>query len=260
MNGIELDRDELATVVMLLSAERVFGLAEVLPATVEERGAVFTAGLTRLRARGLVTGEAGKAIPDTGLMRLGSVVVDPRLVIVAEPADGGAAALHYADDSGYVSLEGDAVSGYRLGWVPDTGLLARRVLRFVGIDPQAAPTADGFVLTDAALNGATELVRAAEAGGVEALLAASGLAPDVAATLGGALRGGLGGQVMVIRLDAGRAEAARRAWVLATDPTTGWVGWRRSAEDERIFFEALSADRLGQAIELFAQTLAPARA
>ncbi len=261
MNGLELDRDEFATVLMLLSATRVFGLAEVLPADPAARERAFAAGIDRLRARGLITGRApDQAIPDTGLMRLASVVVDPRLVIVAERAASSDAALHFADDDGYVSLEGDAVSGFRLGWVEDTTLLARRVLRFIGGEPGQVSRAEPFALTETAFSGAREMTRAAGPAAAESTLRDAGLAPELARAVAVVLTPETGGHVLAIRLNAGQAEAARRAWVLSAGGSEGWLGWRPSADATRLRFEPLDAAHLAEVLDRFAQDLAPARA
>ncbi len=260
MNGIELDRDEFAAVVLLLSATRVFGLAEVVPADPAAREAAFSSGLAKLRARGLVTGDAPRqAIPDTGLMRLASIVVDPRLVIVAERAVGGGAALHFADDVGYVSLEGDAGAGYRLGWVDDTLLLARRDLRFLGVDPDVASGAEGLAVAETVFSGARELARNGGAEASTAALRAAGVGEEAAARLAGALAVEAGGSVLVIRLNAGQAEAARRTWVLPGDAHGGWVAWRPTADDSALHFDPLTAAQLADILERFAQYLAPAR-
>ncbi len=261
MNGIELDQSEMTAVMLLLSASRVFGIADVVPAEPAARDEAFVAGLTRLRARGLVTGKAPEqAIPDTGLMRLVSVVVDPRLVVVAERATGGDASLHFADDRGYVSLEGNATSGYRLGWVDDTALLARRVLRFLEIEPTVVATGSVFSLPEAAFSGARELARAADQAAAEAALIDAGLQPAQSAAAAAALTPAAGGHVLIIRLNAGRAEAARRAWVLAAQGGVGWVGWRPVPDDSQLRFEPLSAIQLAQVIDRFAELLSPVRA
>ncbi len=259
MNGIELDRDEFATIVLLLSASRVFGLAEVVPADPTAREAAFNSGLAKLRARGLVTGDAPRqAIPDTGLMRLASIVVDPRLVIVAERTTGGGAALHFADDMGYVSLEGDAASGYRLGWLDGTPLLARRDLRFLGVDPNITAHVEGLAVAETAFSGARELARNGGAQVSASALRTAGVSEAAALLLAGALAAEAGGSVLVIRLNAGQAEAARRAWVLPVGAQGGWIAWRPMADDTTLRFEPLTADRLAEILERFAQYLAPA--
>lgn len=261
MNGLELDRDEFATALMLLSATRVFGLVEIVPADPATRERVFAAGIDKLRARGLVTGRAPEqAIPDTGLMRLASVVVDPRLVIVAERAASGDAALHFADDDGYVSLEGDAVTGFRLGWVEDTALLARRVMRFIGGEPGQVSQAEAFALTETAFSGAREMARAAGAAAAESALRDAGLAPELSRAVAVVLAPETGGHVLVIRLNAGQAEAARRAWVLSAGGSEGWLGWRPSVDEIRLRFEPLDAAHLAEVLDRFAQDLAPTRA
>lgn len=260
MNGIELDRDEFATVVLLLSATRVFGLAEVVPADPTAREAALVSGLAKLRARGLVTGDAPRqAIPDTGLMRLASIIVDPRLVIVTERAVGGDAALHFADDVGYVSLEGNATSGYRLGWVDDTTLLARRGLRFLDVDPDVMAQVEGLAVAETVFSGARELARNGGAEASAAALRAAGVSDEAATLLAGALATEAGGSVLVIRLNAGQAEAARRAWVLPVDARGGWIAWRPAADDSALRFDPLTAAQLAGILERFAQYLAPAR-
>lgn len=259
MNGIELDRDEFATVVLLLSATRVFGLAEVVPADPTAREAALVSGLAKLRARGLVTGDAPRQAPDTGLMRLASIVVDPRLVIVTERAVGGDAALHFADDVGYVSLEGNATTGYRLGWVDDTTLLARRGLRFLDVDPDVVAQVEGLAVAETVFSGARELARNGGAEASAAALRVAGVSDEAAAVLADALAKEAGGSVLVIRLNAGQAEAARRAWVLPVDARGGWIAWRPAADDSALRFDLLTAAQLAGILERFAQYLAPAR-
>lgn len=259
MNGIELDRDELAALVQLLSANRVFGAADVLPAEPAAREAAFVAGLEKLHARGYIEGQTpGQVVPDTGLLRLVSVLIDPRVVIVAERA-GGDAALHYADDDGFVSLEGDAVSGYRIGWVEASDLLARRVLRFLEIDPDSESGSSAIRLPEAAFFSAREVVRSADPAAIAGALVAGGVARPMAAEIAPTMQAG--GHVLVIRLNGGQAEAARRAWVLASRPaTSGWIGWRESVEDADLRLEPLSAGRLADVLTRFVEYLSPARA
>ncbi len=262
MNGIELDRDELAALILLLSASRIFGVADVVPAEPSAREAVFATGLEKLLVRGLVNHPAaGKAVPDTGLLRLVSVIVDPRVVIVTERASGGDAAMHYADDDGYVSFEGDAVQGYRVGWVDDTDMLARRVLRFLEIDPDIRSEGAPQSLSETGFSGARELARSTDAAAARAVLVDSGVAQNAAAEIAPTLLPDSGGHVLVIRLNAGRAEAARRAWVLATPRASiGWIGWRASAEDPNVRLEPLSTPQLAGVLDQFIQYLSPARA
>ena len=83
---------------------------------------------------------------------------------------------------------------------------------------------------------------------------------DEAATLlAGALATEAGGSVLVIRLNAGQAEAARRAWVLPVDARGGWIAWRPAADDSALRFDPLTAAQLAGILERFAQYLAPAR-
>lgn len=260
MNGIELDRDELAALVQLLSANRVFGVADVLPAEPAAREAAFVTGLEKLRARGYVKGQTpGQVVPDTGLLRLVSVLVDPRVVIVAERAGSVDAALHYADDDGFVSLEGDGASGYRIGWVETTDLLARRVLRFLEIDPDTRSGSVAVRLPEAAFSSAREVARSADLAAIEEALVAGGVARPKAAEVAPTMQAG--GHVLAIRLNRGQAEAARRAWVLASRPAlSGWVGWRESVEDADLRLEPLSAERLADVLSRFVEYLSPARA
>ncbi len=260
MNGIELDRDELAALAQLLSASRVFGVADVVPAEAAAREAAFVAGLEKLRARGYVKGQApGQVVPDTGLLRLVSVLVDPRVVIVAERAAGGDAALHYADDDGFVSLEGDAASGYRIGWVDDADLLARRVLRFLEIEPGIESQGAVARLPEAAFSSAREVARSADLAAVEGALVAGGVVRSMAAEVAPTIPAG--GHVLVIRLSAGQADAARRAWVLGSRSTaSGWIGWRESVEATDLRLEPLSARRLAEVLTRFVEYLSPAPA
>lgn len=260
MNGIELDRDELAALVQLLSAGRVFGVADVVPAEPAAREAAFVAGLEKLSARGYVKGQTPSPVaPDTGLLRLVSVLVDPRVVIVAERAAGGDAALHYADDDGFVSLEGDAASGYRIGWVDDADLLARRVLRFLEIEPDIESQGTIVKLPEAAFSSARAVARSADSPAIEGALMAGGVTRSTAAEVAPTLLAG--GHVLVIRLNAGQAEAARRAWVLTSlSATSGWIGWRESVEDTDLRLEPLNARRLADVLMRFVAYLSPARA
>lgn len=260
MNGIELDRDELAALVLLLSASRVFGVADVVPADPAAREAAFAAGLEKLRARGYVKSqEPGQVAPDTGLLRLVSVLVDPRVVIVAERASGGDAALHFADDDGFVSLEGDAASGYRIGWVDDADLLARRVLRFFEIEPGIESHGAVVKMPEAAFSSAREVARSADLAAVEGALVAGGVLRPTAAEVAPMIQ--TGGHVLVIRLNSGQAEAARRAWVLGSrSATSGWIGWRESVEDTDLRLDPLSARRLAEVLTHFVEFLSPAPA
>jgi len=266
MNGIELDRDELRSLLTLLSASNVFGLPKISPAS-QKDGQAFRAGIEKLRSRGLVKGNAPKqAIPDTTLMRLVSVIADPRVVLVAEHnlRTDESAALHYAgDDEEYVTLEGGAASGYRVGLAKGSTLVARRVLRFLGLEPDMKPKSPDFSVPEEVLEKAKELASTKKVAAAASSLQAAGLtdalAPRVAAALG-SLPGGL---LLAIRLRGEKPDAGRRAWIVSpkvtsSEATEGWLGHRKSSDDPQVYFTALNAADLAAVIEELVEFLSPA--
>lgn len=258
MAGILLTRHELATLFILLSARQVIGVDPdaLFPEDSDKLQAQFVSGLDSLRAKGLVTGEPAQAIPDHGLMELVSTITDPDFVVLAnrEEAVGVASAVHYLGSGDIASLEwSQAGDAYRVGWVADDEMLARRVLVFL----RAAQPADGgtsftideadFIRArDAARRGAEDVARAA-------------LPVALADTLGRAFAGNQGGELIVARPNAGQIEAGRRAWVLS-GPAGAWIGYRLASDSATMHFEPLSVGSVQETIRLFVDFLKPVTA
>lgn len=220
-NGLALDRQEFNALLTLLSARSVYGVASL---SVQPQNAA--GGLKKLTARGLLQGAAADQ-----LLRLMSVLVSPRFVVVAE-ATTGATALHYLDDSTCVSLEG-GLAGFRLGLVPDLGLLARRLLRAVGFDPTLTSTPfPSFTVSEAVptLGGAPEALR-----------------NELAQALGDA-SSKIGGQVLVLR---GSGERGRRAKLVGRSGGQGFLLHRPVASQPQLLVEPLSATRVEAVLGTF---------
>lgn len=222
--GLALDRTEFCALLSLLSARSVYGIDNLDP-----QASTASAGLKKLGARKLLSGEKADR-----MLRLMSVVVAPRFIVVAEAATG-AASLHYLDPPVCVSLEG-GLTGFRVGLVGSIDLLARRVLRFEGFDP-ALPAAAGepFTVEEAAVSKRPLAVPPPEvpAAFTEAL---SVQAPTA------------GGQLLVLR---GTADLARKARLLARPGGAGYLLHRPDATQPRLRVEALCATSMSTVISGF---------
>jgi hypothetical protein len=263
MSGILLTANELATLLTLLSARQVIGVdsERLFPEESAELERLFQNGLTTLRLKGYVSGTLPQAAPDQGLMTVVATIADPDLVVFANRTEGGAqiSALHYLGGDDIASLEwSNADQAYRLGWVDDRLMLARRVLKFLKAS-EAAPALEPFTLDEALFLGARDAARRGAQGDARSQLGPADLADGTQAALIPALAGDKGGELIVVRPHASQIEAGRRAWVLS-GPHGAWIGFRHSTESTQMQFQPLSAATLSETINVFVEYLKPVTA
>lgn len=263
MSGILLTANELATLFTLLSARQVIGIdsERLFPEESSELERLFQTGLDTLRLKGYVSGTPPEAVPDQGLMELVATIADPEFIVFANRTEGDAlvSALHYLGGDEIASLEwSNPDQAYRLGWVDDRLMLARRVLNFLKAN-EAAADLPPLALDEALFLGARDAARRGALEEASSQLRPVNLPANTLAGLLSALASDQGGELIVVRPRAGQIEAGRRAWVLS-GPHGAWIGFRQSADSTRTLFQPLSESALSETLGLFVDFLKPVTA
>jgi hypothetical protein len=248
MNGIELDKTELAYLLATVGAKSLIGVDDpkLVPSTAKAQETTFGKGRKQLEANGwikLVEGKPGEYDLNPGLFHAVAIMAAPEMVVATRRGaaqEDGQVVLHYLVRDLIVELWATA-KGYFLGRLPDRETLGDRIVEFLGLAEESKP--GELRLPEATFDKIQGLAQKGEVEEASRVLDSA----DVNGRAGKALIASLAspsrGQLVVARAGGGEIEAGRRAMVFG-EKKAAWMAIRPEAGAKELRLSPVGAAEL----------------
>lgn len=261
MDGVTLEAEELAYLMVTLSAKSLTGVedARLCPATQAERETTYAAGLRLLKQNGhLKPGPGGSLRMDDALLYLVSVAAEPEFVIFTfrDMASGERQlVLHYLAGPAVVELSGTPNGKFRIGAIPDRAALAQRIADMLSIQPAAQPASVEFTIGGPIMGAVRGLATEGKTEQAAATLKSFGINVVNGEAMVNALHEpDTHGHVVITHLVNGQIQDGRRASVFGKHGRA-WMMNRVDAETTAVRVQAIGPNTLLASVEDFIRLL-----